>query len=124
MIRSIGHGSARRPSRRVTAMLLAVLLNLAIIPCTMAIEVVEEGHGCCPTETKYEPRECCELADVSLDTRGATNGNDLPDLDLAPVGAWTGIPATPRSHYLTSSDPPDPPEPSVALHEQHCVYLK
>ena len=91
----------------------------------MAIEVVEEGHGCCPPEMKYEPQECCELGDVSVDTRGGAHENDLlPELHVVVAGAPAGIPALAPSCFLASSDPPDPPGPSLVLHKRHCVYLK
>lgn len=107
------------------AVLLTILVNLAIVPCTMAIEVVEEGHGCCPPEMKYEPQECCELDDVSVDTRGGAHENDfLPDLDVVVAGALPGLPLSSHEPLVASSDPPDPPDPPVVLRKLHCVYLK
>ena len=104
---------------------MAVLLNLAIVPCTVAIDVVEKSHDCCPPEMKYEPQECCELDDVGVDTRGGTHEHDfLPDFDVACAGAPADISAFSPSRFLASSDPPDPPGSSVVLHKQHCVYLK
>ena len=111
--------------RRAVALLLAVLLNLAIVPCTMAIEVEEEAHDCCPPELKYEPAECCELDDVSMDSRSAFQESDVtPDLDYAAAGTPTAVATFSPAIFLASSDPPDPPCGSVALHKQHCVYLK
>ncbi len=112
-------------SRRAAALLLAVLLNLAIVPCTMAIEVEEEGHDCCPPELKYEPRECCELGDVNIDSRSAFQKYDVtPDFDFAVAGSLTSVAAFSPAVFIASSDPPDPPGQSVALHKRHCVYLK
>ncbi len=125
MIQAIGHRRSRRASRRATAVLLAFLVNLALVPCTMAIEVVEEGHGCCPPEMKYEAQECCELDDVSVDTRGGPHENDLlPDLDVVFAGAPTVLPASSPTRFAASSDPPDPPDLPVVLHRLLCVYLK
>ena len=112
-------------SRRAAALLLAVLLNLAIVPCTMAIEVEEEGHDCCPPELKYEPEECCALDDVNTGSRNASQKYDVtPDFDYAGAGTSTTAAAFSPALFLASSDPPDPPGRSVALHKRHCVYLK
>ena len=125
MIQGFGHGDTLKTSRRTAAVLLAVLLNLALVPCSMAIEVVEEGHDCCPPELKYESQECCELGDVSVDSRSGVFDDDLTP-DLSPVAA--GAPPNPvvfsPARFLASSDPPDPPGPSTALHKRNCVYLK
>ena len=125
MIQVFGQNSAQPVSRRAAALLLAVLLNLALIPCSMAIEVVEEGHDCCPPEVNLEALDCCELDDVSVDSRGGSLEHDLtPDLDVVPAGAPTDGTAVPIVRYLANSDPPDPPGRRIALHKQHCVYLK
>ncbi len=114
-----------RSSRRAAVALLAVFLNLALVPCSMAIEVVEEGHDCCPPELKLEAQECCELDDASVDSRSGTHEHDgSPDLDALATGEPADVSAFSAARFLASSDPPDPPGPSVPLHKQHCVYLK
>ena len=71
------------PARRgVAALLLAVCLNLALVPCTMALEVVDEGHDCCPPELKLEPAECCQLDEATLDIRSTSKFDD-DDSDIA-----------------------------------------
>ena len=106
-------------------MLLAVLLNLALIPCSMAIEVVEEGHDCCPPELKLEAQECCEVDDANVDSRSGTHKHDpLPDPGAVPADVPSDVAAHSRARVFDSTDPPDPPGPSVPLHKQHCVYLK
>jgi len=106
-------------------MLLAILLNLALIPCSMAIEVVEQSHDCCPPEITLEALECCELDDASVDSRSGTLKDELiPDLDIVLTGAPEDMPAMSPARGLASSDPPDPPSPSAAIHKLHCVYLK
>ena len=125
MIQALGKNRTRPASRRAAGLLLAVLLNLALIPCSMAIEVVEEGHDCCPPELKLEALECCELDDANVDTRSKTAEYDFtPDFDVVAASATACISPFPLARSLLSTDPPDPPGPPVALHKQHCVYLK
>lgn len=125
MIQVFGQSTALSSSRRAAALLLAVLLNLALVPCSMAIEVVEEGHDCCPPELKLEAQECCELDDASVDSRSGTHENDLtPDLEVVSAGAPGDVHAFSPARFLASSDPPEPPASTVAIHKQHCVYLK
>lgn len=117
-------------SRSATALLLAVLLNLALVPCGMAFEaqafeVIEEGHDCCPPKLKYEPQDCCELDDASVDSRGGHEKRDVtPDFELLPASVTAATAAFSPGKFIASSDPPDPPGQSVALYKRHCVYLK
>jgi hypothetical protein len=111
-------------SRRASALLLAVLLNLALVPCGMALEVAEEGHDCCPPELNLEPQECCVLDDVGTDSRAGSlkqdSSSDCDELASAPsVIAETSA----SRHTIAVVDPPDPPRPATALHKLHCVYL-
>ena len=130
MIQMVGHRRTVPTSRSATALVLAVLLNLALVPCSMAFEntafeVVEEGHDCCPPKLKYEPQECCELDEASVDTRGGIQKHDVtPDVEFLVAGASAIPTAFSAAKFLASSDPPDPPGPAVPLHKQHCVYLK
>ncbi len=125
MIQAVGHRRAIPTSRGATALLLAVLLNLALVPCSMAFEVVEDGHDCCPPKLKYEPQDCCELDDASVDSRSGLQKHDAtPDFESLSAGAPAIVAAFSPAKFLASSDPPDPPGPPVALHKQHCVYLK
>ena len=107
--------------RGVAALLLAVCLNLALVPCTMALEVVENGHDCCPPELKLEASECCELDDVSLDIRGA--GKFEPD-DV--VALWApaplAMPDAARAQRVIAK-PPDPPDDYPDLNTLFCVFL-
>ena len=125
MIQVFGQRRTRPASRRAAGVLLAVLLNLALIPCSMAIEVVEEAHDCCPPELKFEALECCELDDANVDSRSKTTEYDFtPDFDVVAASAPAQISPSSPTRYLPSADPPDPPGPSVALYKQHCVYRK
>ena len=110
--------------RRVSAFLLAICLNLAVVPCTMALEVEEPGHDCCPPEIQLEAAECCELDDVSVDARSGTlKVDDSPDLEALPAPAYSESFAAVPVRYAASVDPPDPPADSPPLYELHCAYL-
>ena len=109
--------------RGVAAMLLAVFLNLALVPCTMALEVVEEGHDCCPPELNLEALECCELDDVSLDIRGASKC-DAEDADACLPSAPVGASLLATASCAAATDPPDPPDYHPDLNKLFCVFLK
>ncbi|MDJ0794517.1 MAG: hypothetical protein QNI98_09755 [Woeseiaceae bacterium] len=125
MIQVLGQSRTRRASPRAVGVLLAVLLNLALIPCSMAIEVVEEAHDCCPPELKLEALECCELDDANVDSRSKTTEHDFtPDFDVVAASAPAHVSPISPTRFLPSTEPPDPPGPSAALYKQHCAYLK
>ncbi|MCG8369594.1 MAG: hypothetical protein MJA32_03650 [Proteobacteria bacterium] len=112
-----------RAPRRTAAVLLAALLNLALLPCSMAFEAVGEGHDCCPPELRLDASDCCEVGDATVDARGAATKSDGGDsgeiVALAP--AWPDAPAAPR--YPATTGPPGDPPRAVARHKLHCVYL-
>lgn len=111
--------------RRAAAVLLAIFLNIAMVPCSMAVEVVEHEHehDCCPPELQLKASECCELDSVSVDVR---DGTVEPERDVEagppPYPGVTLLPAPPR--YSAATDPPDPPGTCPDLNKLHCVYLK
>jgi hypothetical protein len=110
--------------RRTAAILLAVCLNLALVPCTMALEVVEEGHDCCPPELRLDPSECCEVDDASVDARsGLLKLDDNGDVDDESAPAYGSLAAAPMGFHFATTGPPEPPPRSVALHKLNCVYL-
>jgi len=119
MIQRIAQNLGFAASRRTLAVLL---LNLALVPCTMALEVVEEEHDCCPPKLKLETSECCEVDDISIDTRGVVEPEDFPDFEFAGVVSTNiELAAAPPRYFL--ADPPDPPGASATLHKLFCVYL-
>ena len=107
--------------RSVAALLLAVCLNLALVPCAMAIEVEEEGHDCCPPELRLEPAECCQLDEAALDLRSSSKFDD-DDSDAALVPASPQLPHLAQP-LLAVVDPPDPPDLNLDLNALFCVYL-
>lgn len=109
--------------RRVIAVLLAVFLNLALVPCTMALEVVEQGHDCCPPELTLTSYECCAVDDVSVDRRDGSIDVDHADIELAAIPEHQDVPTAAAIRYSAATDPPDPPDRSRALHKLNCVYL-
>ena len=122
MIHRIAQDFGFAASRRVLAVLLAVFLNLALIPCTMALEVVEEGHDCCPPEIRLDTPECCEVDDINVDVRGGVEPDDFPDVEFAGAASIASGTAATSPRYLVV-DSPDPPGEPTALHKLFCIYL-
>ena len=124
MIQAFAQSSRLRTPRRAAVALLAVFLNVAMIPCSMAIEVVEEGHDCCPPELNLDTSDCCELADASVDARTGNFENDKPgnfETAPAPVDLPCGI--APIGHHVDATGPPPDPDTSPNLNKLFCVYL-
>ena len=110
-------------SRGAAALLLAFILNMALVPCAMAIEVVAEEHDCCPPELRLEPADCCEVNDGSVQSRGKTFEWDEDD-ELSPSPDRTLLVPTLSGRDAPASDPPDPPDIRPDLNALFCVYLK
>lgn len=125
MIQGFAGNRQGRGRRGVAALLLAVFLNLALVPCTMAfevVEVVEDGHDCCPPELDLEALECCELDDVSLDVRVASKF-DADEVEALPPLTFVESSSLARSTGWAALKPPDPPDLSPDLNALFCVYL-
>ena len=102
-------------------MLLALWLNLALLPCAMAMEMLAEGHDCCPPTIELQQSDCCELGVVALDSRddGFETQDDLGFATIdKPWLSLNTLTTAYRSEY-----PPDPGYPSPPLHKLFCVYL-
>ena len=111
--------------RRVGAFLLAVSLNLALVPCTMALEVVEQGHDCCPPELQLDASECCELDDASVDARtGLFEPDDQPEPGSLSSNAFADALNNGQYRHTIGVDPPDLPGISPPLYKLNCVYLR
>jgi hypothetical protein len=124
MIQWIAKGCRFSTSRRAPALVLAALLNLALIPCAMAFEVVEQEHDCCPPELNLESPQCCELDDVNVDKRdGTLKPWDSPDFDDLATDSLGKLAAYASVRRLSVADPPDPPGHVESRHKLFCVYL-
>ena len=110
-------------TRSAAALLLAFVLNMALVPCAMAIEVVAEDHDCCPPELRLEPADCCEVNDGSVQSRGTTFEFEGGDDVSAAHGYALLVPAL-SGRSAPAADPPDPPDTRPDLNALFCVYLK
>ena len=123
MIRVIAKSRQFAASRGAAALLLAFILNMALVPCAMAIEVVSEEHDCCPPELRLEAADCCEVDDGSVQSRSTKFEFDEGDkVSLAPSYALL-LPALSGRHSPVV-DPPDSPDARPDLNALFCVYLK
>ena len=144
-------GQTRSPTVTVSVsgILLALCLNLAILPCAMALGVddqvcphspiaeqgamdghhghstghANEGAGQSHPDCMSAGSSCCDLAVASADSRGAKVNEGFDD------EPWL-VSNTPNPPYPVASfavvaavDPPDPPGTSVPRHVLFCVYL-
>ncbi len=111
----------------IRAIALAVILNLTLLPCALALEAfeaVEDAHDCCPSEINLEAFECCEIDDASLDTRGnALKTDESGDTDIAPGPSFMDLGDPAAAAWLATTGPPDAPPRAVSLHKLNCVYL-
>lgn len=123
-------------------MLLLVCLNLAMLPCAMA---VEKDHDCpsCPPDHQQEiashhahdvdgdvancvtaQPDCCELDQVSLDDRSQSvekKSGENTAFVVAPSLAELRSPA--MQYERRSTGPPGLVRGSPRLHVINCVYL-
>ena len=122
MIQRFGNLFSMSGSRKGVAVLFAFWLNLALLPCAMAMEVPDEGHDCCPPTIELQQSDCCELGDVALDSRDGSV--DTPDdLGFAAFDKpWQSLNTVTTRRW--SEKPPDPAYRSPPLHKLFCVYLK
>lgn len=123
MIQAFARNRRFAAPRSVAAVLLALVLNAALIPCTMAIEVVEDGHDCCPPELRLDSSECCEVDDGNVQARAGTVEFDKSDT-LSPAPDYAALLPAVVTRYAAAADPPDPPDHRADLNALFCVYLK
>lgn len=109
--------------RGAAALLLAFVLNTALVPCAMAIEAVADEHDCCPPELSLDPSECCEVDDGSIQVRGTKFELDNNDT-LSPATDYAALVAVTDGRHARAADPPDPPDHCPDLNTLFCVYLK
>ena len=123
-------------TRGVWALLVAVWLNLAVLPCAMAFETadhdcphcppVEEhaghhGHHQAKAEASCDDSPCCDAGEATLETR---NGKTKQSADVV-IAGLPAIPELPSraSRHPANADPPDPPGAFPPRHVLFCVYL-
>ena len=123
MIRAFANFRRFAATRSAAALLLTFVLNMALVPCAMAIEVVAEEHDCCPPELRLEPADCCEVDDGSVQSRGTTVEFDEDDDVSAVHGHALLVPAL-SGRNAPAAVPPDPPDTRPDLNALFCVYLK
>ena len=147
--RSTSQTSSRPVTVSVFGMLLALCLNLAILPCAMALGVddqacphspiaeqgaMDEHHGHSTGHAVEDTGQshpdcmstgssCCDLAVASADSRWAQVKESFDDEPW--LVSITASPPQPVTSYavVAAVDPPDPPGTSVPRHVLFCVYL-
>jgi hypothetical protein len=125
MFRVIAQHRRFAARRRAAAVLLALILNVTLVPCTMAIETAEEAHDCCPPEIRLDASDCCVVDDATLDARGARlwlDDDSGPDVLVAP--AFADPLALRHVHSPVATGPPDALVRKVALHKINCAYIE
>lgn len=139
MIQQFLQFRAKSAFRRVFAVLALFSLNLAAMPCTMALELespsshcpsmseqtmVHEDHHEAPVniECLSLQADCCAGAQVTADNRGGAEKVQKDSSAIAVVAAsWPSLDtAFARYHELI---PPDPQASFPPLHVLNCVYL-
>jgi hypothetical protein len=122
MIRHFHRSRTTAGSRRWLVLLSALWLNLAILPCAMALETASEpGHDCCPPVLELAAAaDCCELDSVNVENREFEPSKDsvamCSTMPVSRKAVFTSLQAQPP--------PPDPDSPAPPLHLLNCVFLK
>lgn len=132
--------SGNSNARRICAALAVVWLNLAVLPCAMALQSDADRPHCPPSEqlemashhgeqeSVVVPRcinmqaDCCDIADVTIETRNEKTKSQLDDFAvLPPALTWQKFDVPTR--VLRTVRPPDPGGETTPLHVLYCVYL-
>ena len=130
-------------SRRSLGVLAIFWLNLALMPCTMALESADVGSDCPPPAVEVmsqhqhhtmpeaaEPAAdclamqsgCCAVADIALDTRTTiekSGGDDIVVITAPP--SWPPLVTFAAVERLDR--PPNPHGHYPRIHVINCVYL-
>lgn len=140
MIRQFLQFRAKSASRRAFAVLAVFSLNLAAMPCTMALELESQNNHCPPMSDQAMVHEghhavqtdvdclslqadCCAIAQVTADNRVSAEKVQKDSTAVVVITAtWPSLdmPLV-RYHELR---PPDPKVSFPPLHVLNCVYLK
>ena len=147
--RITAHSSSPAVTSGVVGLLLALCLNLAILPCAMALGIddqacphsaiaeqgamdghhghsaghADEGASQSHSDCMSAGSSCCDLAVASADSRWAKVKEGFDDEPWLVLN--TASPQQPVTSYavVAAVDPPDPPGTSVPRHVLFCVYL-
>ena len=121
MIQLFGQSRDGQVTQKAVLLLLTFWLNLALLPCAMAIEAAQDGHDCCPPTVELQQIDCCELDSATSDKRG---GKFESYDDLFVVSTVVPWPPLYRADISENEmRPPDPANYSPPLHKIFCVYL-
>jgi len=119
------HGFGRQVNgwgtRKGIALLLAFWLNLALLPCAIAVEVPAAEHDCCPPTIEMQQVDCCELDATLSDSRGDNDDNLDGQFVASSDPAWPSLQTVDCSKHEIR--PPDPGLHWPPLHKLFCVYL-
>jgi hypothetical protein len=149
--RITGKSSSRAVTPGVFGLLLVLCLNLAVLPCAMALGIDDQacphspiaeqgamdehyGHGTghaneaagqSHPDCLSTGSSCCDLAVASVDSRWAqVKVEEGFDDEPWLVSTIVDKPLPVASFAISASvDPPDPPGTSVPRHVLFCVYL-
>ncbi len=133
--------AALRP--KVLGLLTVLWLNMAVLPCAMAFESSETCPHCPPAaehemaphhdhgEVKAQPDcataqvECCDFAEVSVDTRGVKlEAKPASEAVIGAAPPIAAVPAQTSGQRFCAADPPGASGGAPPLHVLYCVYLK
>jgi hypothetical protein len=134
-------------SSAAVSMLLIFCLNLAVLPCAMALGLDDHDCSHCPPaddhsmaghhghEAAHEPElresdcatltaSCCDVAASNVDTRTSQLKLKSQSSDQPIAGPASQVIVPGVAYAITViADPPDPPGNSVPRHVLFCVYL-
>lgn len=130
-------------TRSVLGLIAVLWLNMAVLPCAMALEGGGDCPHCPPPAVEHEmaahhghgannatpacatmQSECGDLDKVSIDARsGKLDVKPTPELVIISAPVITQLPSLTPGHINDVSDPPDISGSSPPLHVLYCVYL-
>ena len=131
-------------TRGVWSLLAVLLLNMAVLPCAMALE--SDDHDCshCPPADQQQMAghddhiaaraelpcattvsQCGDVDEAGVDTRsGKLKVKDSVDVEFFALPAIAELPTWHSGQVATAAVPPDIHGGSPPLHVLYCVYLK
>jgi hypothetical protein len=100
--------------------MLAFWLNLALLPCALAIQEPDDLHDCCPPTIELQQLNCCEVDPIAIDHRYENSADEV----VATVTEYQAVRPSRRTPYRLAVPPPDPDVASQPIYVINCVYLK